>query len=511
MALESINNNRIAKNTILLYMRMVLLMVVSLYTSRQILVALGNVDYGLYNVVSGVIIFLSLINGVISGSTARYITFAIGKNDPDWLKSVFTTCLQSHIAVSVIIFIIAETIGLWFIENKLVIPADKTDAIFWVYQCSIMSTLIMIWTIPYNSCIIAHERMSAFAGLSVLEAFFKLIIVFVLLHVDNNRLVIYGILLLCVQIFISSSYVVYGLKHFEESKPKIVFFEKNLFKETLAFSGWSIWGGLASALFTQGLNFLLNIFFGPIVNTARGLAVTVQTSVLQLASNFQTAINPQITKSYASDHISEMHTLIIRSSKFTFILLYCLCLPLLLKTEFVLNLWLAEIPPHTASFVRIMLCICLVDAVANPFITAIGATGKIKKTQIVVAGVLLSIVPLSYICLKLGGKPISVFYIQFIVFIAAFICRMKIASSLINLSIKEYVTKAIVPSFIVILLSLVICLPLWYIVDSSTLSSIFLMTFSVVLVLFLSYCIVLAKNERYFVKDKIGTLVLRIK
>ena len=509
MSENSVNNARIAKNTMLLYFRMILLMLISLYTSRKILEELGVEDYGIYNIVSGFIVMLSFINGAISSSTSRYITFALGRNDDVWLKKVFSTCLQSHVVISVLILIIGETVGLWIVKNVLVIPSATLNAALWVYQCSIISTVIMVWSVPFNACIIAHERMSAFAYISVFESIAKLLIVFALGLVESDRLILYAVLLLLVQVSISGIYVYYGFKNFQETKSKLLF-EKGLFKETMSYAGWSLWGGLAAALFTQGVNFVLNIFFGPVVNAARGLAVTVQSSVQQFSSNFQTALNPQITKAYASNLLNEMHVLIIRSSKFTFFLIFCLSLPIILETKFVLDVWLKEIPEYTVSFVRIMLVICIIDAMANPFMTAIAATGRVKKYHCLIGGILLTIVPIAYISLYVGGAPISVFYVQLIIFIVAFVVRLIFVATMIGLSISRYLREAIVPCLIIVLFSVIPMYLLQEILPENFITSLMIMCISFVLVLILSYCIGLTKGERFFIINKFSHLIGRI-
>lgn len=305
-------NNRIAKNTLMLYMRMILLMAISLYTSRVILEELGVVDYGVYNVVSGFIVLLAFINSGLSSSTSRYITYALGKGNQETLKRVFALCLESHIVISIVILIIGETLGLWIVSNVLEIPADKEIAAFWVYQCAIITTIIIVWCVPYNANIIAHENMSLYAYISIFEAISKLAIVFCLPLFHANKLIAYALMIVGVQFLIMLTYVAYNFRNYKESKPYI-FFEKKMFKEIMSFAGWNLWGGLSVAMFTQGVNMLLNVFFGPVVNTARGLAVTVQNTVQQFSTNFQTAINPQIIKTYANQEYEQMYGLVCRA------------------------------------------------------------------------------------------------------------------------------------------------------------------------------------------------------
>lgn len=311
------NNKRIAKNTLLLYIRMMLTMAVSLYTSRVVLNTLGVEDFGIYNVVGGVVAMFGFLNGAMATTTQRYITFELGRNDFKQLKKIFNISVSIHAFISIIILILAETIGLWFLYNKMTIPVERIDAALWAYQGSIISTIILIMSVPYNALIIAHEKMSTFAYISVLEAVLKLLIVYMLLIGDFDKLKLYALLMCCIQLIIRFIYGNYCKRHFPETKFQL-YKDLKLFNNMLAFAGWNLWGNCASITFTQGVNILLNIFFGPIVNAARGITTQVQGAVNQFSWNFQTALNPQITKSYASGDYIYMHKLIFRSSKFTF-------------------------------------------------------------------------------------------------------------------------------------------------------------------------------------------------
>ena len=318
MALQpvtALNNKRIAKNTILLYVRMLFTMAISLYTSRVILNTLGVVDYGIYNVVGGIVSMFTFLNGAMVTSTQRYLTFGLGKGDMERLREVFTTSIHIHIIISAIIVLLAETIGLWFFYEKMVIPAERKSAAMWVFQLSIISMVISVMSVPYNSAIVAHERMGAFAIVSVVEVMLKLFIVYLLVIIGTyDKLILYAILLACVHLFIRFCYTRYSHIHFPETRliHKVDF---PLMKEMGQFAGWNIWGSLAAMLFGTGINMLLNIFFGPVVNAARGIAVQVESAVVHFSTNFLMAVNPQITKLYAQGSLMEMHTLVFRASK----------------------------------------------------------------------------------------------------------------------------------------------------------------------------------------------------
>ena len=433
---SSSNNKRIAKNTLLLYFRMLFMMAVSLYTSRVVLNTLGVEDYGIYNVAGGIVAMFGFINGSMSSATQRYITFALGKGDRKQLQTVFSTTLQIHTLIAVLIVILGESIGLWFLYNKLQIPADRMDAAFWVLQCSIVSTVIMIVSVPYNADIIAHEKMSAFAYISVLEVILRLVTVYMLVVFSVDKLILYAFLLLGVQLFIRFCYSYYCNKHFKETKYRHVW-DKALFKEMTEFAGWSMFGNLSSVLFTQGLNILLNVFFSPVVNAARAVAIQVQNAILQFVSNFQMALNPQITKTYAKGEIQEMHKLMFRCARFSFYLLFFLSLPVLFETDFILTVWLRTVPDNTVIFLRIMICTSLIYTIANPLIIANQATGKTKKYQTICGFILLSILPISYLLLKLGCPAYSVFIVHFSMEAIAQIARMILLRPLINIKIKD--------------------------------------------------------------------------
>lgn len=496
-------NNRIAKNTLMLYIRMILLMAISLYTSRVILEELGVVDYGIYNVVSGFIVLLAFINSGLSSSTSRYITYAIGQGDNEMLKRVFAICLESHVIISIVILIVGETIGLWVVSNVLDIPTSKENAAFWVYQCAIITTIVIIWCVPYNANIIAHESMSIYAYISILEAISKLAIAFCLCFVHENKLIIYAFLVVGVQFLIMLIYIAYNLRNYKESKPYL-FFEKKMFKEIMSFAGWNLWGGLSVAMFTQGVNMLLNVFFGPIVNTARGLAVTVQNTVQQFSTNFQTAINPQIIKTYANQEYEQMYELVCRGSKFTFILLSCLIVPIISETPFILGLWLKDVPLNTISFVRIMLIISIIEGMSNAFMTAMVATGDVKKYQIILGAINLLIIPIGYIALKLVGAPITIFIIQLMIYVINFFVRIYLVAQKIKFPIYQYIKSTIVPCaklgliFSVVIFSLKYCI---------SIPSFVIIILSFVSTVVASFFLGLSKSEKLFL---INTVKVKI-
>lgn len=324
------NNKRIAKNTLLLYVRMLFMMLVSLYTSRVVLNTLGVVDFGIYNVVGGVIAMLGFLTGSLGAASSRYITYDLGIGDMAIMKRTLGNIKSIHYILAGVILLIGETVGLWFVVTKLQIPAERATAAFWVYQFSILSSMLAVISVPYNATIIAHEKMSAFAYISIVDAVLKLLIVYLLVVIPYDKLIIYAVLLFVIQSFDQIVYIVYCSKHFEETRSRCCY-DKKKFKEIFAFAGWTMNGNLAVMGYTQGLNILLNMFFGPAVNAARGIAVQVQSVCQMFCVNFQMALNPQLTKSYAKGDITSMHSLLIKSSKFSFYILYVIAVPLMFE------------------------------------------------------------------------------------------------------------------------------------------------------------------------------------
>lgn len=503
------NNKRIAKNTFLLYARMLLMMLVTLYTSRVILQVLGVEDFGVYNVVGGIVSMFAFINGGMVAATQRYITFEIGAGNIEQLKKVFSTSLQIHAIISILIIILGETVGLWFLQEKMVIPADRMAAAMWVYQCSIVACVVNIMSIPYNADIIAHEKMSAFAFVSVVDVTLKLLTVYLLMLYPYDKLIVYAVLLLIVQLSIRLVYTTYCKRHFEESSYTNIF-DKKLIKEMLGFAGWSFWGSLAGILYTQGLNMMLNIFFGPIVNAARGIAVQVQSAVQHFVTNFQMALNPQITKNYAIGNLEQMHSLMFRSARFSFLLLFFITLPILLETDFILTLWLKNVPDNTVVFTQIMLCIALIFTTANPCIIANQATGKVKLYQAVIGCILITILPISYIVLKLGAPAYSVFLVHLCVESVAQFFRMFMLRKLINIPMKEYMKNIYLPIVSTVLVSIILPIFVHRLLMEGWLRFIVVGFICVISVGVSSFFIGLTNYEREFFLDK-GLRILKIR
>lgn len=508
MSNTSNNNTRIAKNTIFLYFRMILLMVVSLYTSRVVLATLGIEDYGIYNVVGGIVSMLAFFNGTMSGVTQRYITFAIGERNEEKIQKVFSTALGLHWLIAIIIIVFSETVGLWFVLNKIVVPQGRVLAVFWVYQFSILTTIVLVVSIPYNACLIAYEKMSAFAYISIAEAILKLLIVYLISIVGSDRLVAYAILIFAVQLFIRILYNLYCKREFPKviGKPHL---HINIAKSMTGFTVWSFWGGLANVGMTQGLNILLNLFFGPSVNAARAVSSQVENTVQGFVINFQVAMNPQIIKNYASQEIKIMQTLLFSGCRYSFFLLFLFALPIIASCPLILKLWLVNIPDHTINFLRITMLILLVNSMSTPVMTAVNATGKIKKYQVTIGTIQLLIVPISYIVLLAGAKAESVFIVYLFITIIAQISRLLILRPLINLSIREFFNKVYYPALKVFFVSSIIPGLIW--MNYSKTDTLFVIELFVCLLsaIICIYFIGFDREERNFVVLKIKSRINR--
>ena len=511
MATTAENNKRIAKNTLLLYFRMLLMIVINLYTSRVILQVLGVEDFGINNVVGGVITMLGFLTSSLAAASSRYITYDLGKGDIATMKKTFGNILSIHLLLAVIVIIIGETIGLWFMTTQLQIPESRETAAFWVYQFSIVSFVLSVISVPYNASIIAHEKMSAFAYISIADAILKLVIVYLLLVIPYDKLIVYAALFCCIQVFDRIIYSVYCRKHFEETRSGLNF-DKKLFKEIFAFAGWTMNGNLAVIGYTQGINVLLNIFFGPAVNAARGIAVQVQNVTRQFCTNFQMALNPQLTKSYATGDYAHMHQLLKVSSKFSFYLMLLISLPIILEAPLILKWWLGTVPEHTVSFLRLILCTGILFALSNPIITSVHATGKLKKFQLIEGTMLLSIVPIAYLLLKLFHIPPEyVFLVHIIIEICTQYARVRIVLPMITMSTRDYAVNVIIPILKVSMLALTIPLLVYCNADKNIMSFFIVCIITICWILLITYFIGCTKDEQLFVKNKLAVILNKLK
>lgn len=449
------NNKRIAKNTLLLYIRMLLLMVISLYTSRVVLNALGIDDYGIYNVVGGVVAMFSVISGSLSASISRYITYELGKGCKESIHRVFCTSVNVQFILIGVVLFLMETIGVWFLNHKMVIPLQSMVAANWVFQFSIITFCFNLWSVPYNATIIAHEKMSAFAYISIFDAVAKLIIAFAITIISKDKLIYYGLLVLIVSIIQRLLYTTYCRKNFEECKYKF-YIDRSTTKEMFGFAGWNFIGASAVVLRDQGGNILLNIFFGPVVNAARGIAMSVNSAVYGFVSNFMVALNPQITKSYASDNHDYMFSIAFQGARISFYILLILVLPIIMTTPFLLHLWLGIVPELASNFVRLVLIFTMSESLASPLITIMLATGNIRNYQILVGGIQLLNLPLCYLGLKFGMPPETVFVVAIFTSVLSEFARLVMLKRMVGLSIRKFLYKVYFNVLVVALLSAIV-------------------------------------------------------
>lgn len=503
MPSENSDNKRIAKNTILLYFRMIIIMLVTLYTSRVILMTLGVEDYGIYNVVGGIVAMFNFISGSLTSASQRFITFELGKGDKGNLSKIFSVSLQLHIFIAIGIAIVAEAIGVWFIYNKLQIPTGRLDAALWVFHFSILSMIIMFISVPYNALIVAHEKMTAFAMVSIVDAGLRLGIANSLLVFGTiDRLIVYGALMFIAQLVIRLCYTVYCKRNFSNCRFQWSF-DKKVCKEMGSFASWSIFGNLAFVTYTQGLNLLLGMFFTPVVNAARGIAVQVQSAVNTFIQSFQTAINPQITKNYASGKVDDMISLVFRSSRFSYYLLMIVTIPVMLQTNEILKLWLRIVPDYTVSFLRVILLTTWINSIANPLIISVKATGKVKVYESTVGGLMILILPISYVFLKFGFPPITVFVVHLCMECCAMIFRIWNAKHLIHFSLKDYFSKVIIRLFVVTLFAVAIPVILQNLYGTGMAATVLVVITSLISSCLSIYILGLTRGERAFVLSKL--------
>lgn len=423
MLKTSAYNKRIAKNTLLLYFRMLFLMLISLYTSRVILEALGVTDYGIYNVVGGFVSMFALVSSALTGACSRFLTFELGNEDSERQNIVFSTAVTIQWGLAILVAILSEVIGVWYVNNIMVLPPERLTAANWCFQFSVFNFCMNLITVPYNASIIAHERMKTFAYIGLFQGIVQLGISFLVYFEPFDRLVFYALLLMILQFTIRYMYQLYCRRQFSECHYKFVI-DKPLLKHMFSYSLWHLIGNGAAILKNHGVNLVLNLIYGPAVNAARGIANQVDHAVGRFVGNFMMAMNPQITKSYAKGDTSYMFRLVNDGARYSFYLLLLLSLPIIINADFILSLWLKEVPPYAVKFSQLTLVAMLIASLSKPLITAQNATGNVRNYQIVVGGVELLNLPLSYLCLYLGMDPTSVVFVTIIVNILSLSARL---------------------------------------------------------------------------------------
>lgn len=398
------NNKRIAKNTIMLYIRMGIGMLVGLYTSRVVLQVLGVSDYGIYGVVGGIVAFMGFLNSSMSGATSRFLTYELGKGSDGKLKETFVSSFWVHLIIAVIILILAETVGLWFLYKKLVIPEERMFAAFWVYQLSIAASIVSITQVPYNASIISHEDMDLYAYVEIANVMLKLVIVYLLMLITADKLILYASLYFIVSFGTTMYYRWYCLHHYEESHLTLTW-DKEIVNKMLNFCGWDLYGNGCIVGKEQGLAFLINMFFGVTLNAGNAIAGQVSSVISGFSSNITLAVRPQIIKSYAEKDFARMQTLLKNAIKYVFLLQACISVPLIFEMEYIQGIWLGEIPPYAVIFCQIMLFTSIFRTTIIIMNIAIHATGNIRRLSYISGSISLIQLPVIYIILKMGGSP----------------------------------------------------------------------------------------------------------
>ena len=500
MANDTGANTRIAKNTVFLTLRMLLVLVISLYSSRVVLQVLGVEDFGIYNVVGGFVSMFGFLNSSMTNSIQRYYNFSIGKEGEAALPNVYFAAFVIQTILAIIVLILVETFGLWYLYNKMVIPDGRMTAAFWLFQFSVISMLFVILEVPYASAVMAYEKMNFFAIISVLDAMLKLVVVLILPMFEGDSLIWYGVLILGITIINFLLYFIYSKRKFKYLQLKRVK-DGALFKGMLSFSGWNLFGTFALMMKEQGLNMVLNLFFGPVVNAARGVAYQVINAIRGFTSNIYTAARPQFTQSYAQGDSHRTIQLMFSTSKLCFILLLMLSLPVMFEADYVLKIWLGDnVPDYTQIFVVLVIISSLIT-VFNPAMSfVVHATGKMKTYQVAGALIDLLILPVAYLFLKMGFQPESVFIVSIVFNIIQQIVSLIIVNKLVPFSIKEYIVRVWVPLSIVVLIAVIPLLGIHSFMSQGFLRLCIVVVVSSLVIMGLSYCAAFNNSERQIFK-----------
>lgn len=498
------NNKRITINMLMLYFRMFIIMGISLFTSRIILKNLGIEDFGIYSVVGGIVIMLSFLNSSMTSATQRFISYELGKKDDCQLSRVFSMSVNTHIIIALIIFLLAETIGLWFLNAKVVIPVDRLYAANAVYQLSLFSFMTTVIGVPYLALIISYEKMNIYAYVSIIESVLKLVIVFALLWFSFDKLILYALLYLLVTFIIWGIYKTYCKIRFSKIKYSF-FWDRPLFNKLMNFAGWNLFGNLSLMAMSQGVNMLLNLFVGPLANAAWAISFQLGNAVSAFSNNVRTAVNPQIVKSHSRGNDDYMKTLVFESAKYSYFLLLLITLPILLETENVLNIWLEDIPAFTILFCQLILVNALIQCFDASFGMIFQAIGRIKENQLFSGMTYFLVLPISYFFLKFNYEPEIVFYIQIVsTLLVAFVVKIFLLKKIINISFSEYSKRLFFPVFKVTSIAIILPVILRFNLPDGMLRFVIVLFLSVLSVLISVFYLGIKKPIRVKVKTRLS-------
>lgn len=502
------NSKTIAKNTASLYVRTIIVLLISLYTSRVFLDALGVIDFGTYSAVGGVVGMISFLNSTLAAATSRYLTFELGKGDTERLKKTFNVSLSVHILLILFIVLILETIGLWYINNKLNLPDPNMAVVNIVFQLSVLACVFQIFVIPFNASIIAHEKMNVFALIGIMDAVLKLIIAFAIYHSPINRLVFYSGLLLGITIIDAIVYVIYCKTKFEECTIKLCF-DKKILRPMLVFSGWGFYGNFSVVVRNQGLVLIQNSFFGPIVNAATTISNQVMTAIMGFVDNFTTAVKPQIIKQYAQGAVSDFNNLVVKASKYSFLLLLFISMPVMAETDFLLNVWLKEVPDWAVIFCQLSIANNWISILFRPLQTAIDATGVAKYSALVNGSIYLLTLPLSYFFLKLGGTPVVPLIINIVLlFIGHSFGTINIIRYLIpTFDVKAFLRESFLPAFYITLIAAIPPFLINFFMDEGWVRFLIDCGVTIIWIGIIIYFMALKQSERARLGDYVGKVL----
>ena len=499
------SGSHIAKNTFFLYIRTIVSIAINLFTVSLLWNALGVENYGIYNVVGGIVQMFAFLNAAMIASSQRFISFELGRGDMRRLRSTFSMSITVHVHLAAVVLVLAETIGLWFLNNKLNIPANRIFSANVVYQCSILSFLVSIISVPYNACIVAHEHMKVFGYYGILDVVLKFIAVIILTLVSFDRLIVYAVLLLVVSVTMRVIYGIYCTRHFEECR-FIRERDPNLMHDMFSFAGWSFIGSMGYSVRDQGINILLNMFFNVTVNAAKGIANQIGGVINGFASNFTMALNPQITKRYAAGDINSMISLVYTGCKYALLLLAVIVIPVVISAKETLHLWLGEVAPYTVGFVRLVLALALIESVISPITTSLQATGRIRTFQIVISIIMILNIPASWIALHIIDYPLVVMYVSCIMSIIGVAVRLILLHSMIPISYRNFITKVLLRALPAIFISGVAAYNLYSHFASDLLGIVAFATLSIFISIATMYLLALDSYERSLVNQQIKRL-----
>lgn len=499
------NNKRIAKNTLLLYFRMLLTMAISLYTSRVVLEVLGETDFGIYNVVGGFVSMFAVISGAMTTATQRFLSFEIGNKEGN-VKSVFSTAVMIHLFLASIVLVLGETVGVWFLNSYMNFPPDRYVAANWVFQFSLLTFIVNIISVPYNAAIVAYEHMKAFAYVSIIEVVFKLMIVYLLVISPIDQLIFYAALLALMSILIRIIYGVYSNKHFVYCRCNWEW-NRTHGKNVMSFVSWNLIGSLAVIAKEQGINVLLNIFFGATVNTARAVAYQVLHAMSGFVSNFQLAMNPQIVKYYASDERENMFQIVFRGSRLSFLMIMTLAIPIIIEAPYILGIWLKEVPEYTVIFLRLVLLTSIVDSLSGTLIASMHASGKVRDYQVVVGGISLFTLPIAYIALRMDLPPYSAMVVGLIIAIICHFARLLLLKKSIGLPVMTFIRNVTLRVTLICILAFIPPSVIYYSLPLNWWNSLFTVIISFCSSITFVYCLGLNKEEKIFIVNKIRKLL----